>query len=157
MPTFPELDLSGRKRSFVVIDTDGTIVPDGTETAADETLAALKRITGRHETRLTSNRRDAGRNERIAMRAGIRYVRGRKPFRALAETLKEENQGGLPIMVIGDRWLTDGLLAMRLEGEFIPVRPIRSSEEPFGTRFAYAMHGMATAIGIRLMRWCRRP
>ena len=154
---FSEMDFSGRERSFFVIDIDGTIAIDGTDSVDGETRVALGKVGNRHDARLASNGKDGARNARIAETAGIRYAEGRKPFRKLAEDLRKENRERLPFVVVGDRFLTDGLLALRLGGEFIPVRPLRGRHEPFRTRLAYGTHNFATALFLWITGESRRP
>lgn len=140
-----------------MIDIDGTVVPEGISGIDAATRTILRRIADRHEARLASNGRNDARKRSITEGTGIPYTEGKKPFPALVRRLQEENRNGLPFVVIGDRFLTDGLLAFWLEGEFVPVRPLRSGYEPLRTRLAYGVHGIATALCLRLMGGYRKP
>lgn len=143
--------------SFLVIDIDGTLVCDGSETIGAETVHAVRMLAKKNTACIVSNKKDTARNVRVAHTAALPYVHGKKPYKRLVSALRRMNGAGLPFVVIGDRYLTDGLLALRLGGEFVPVRPLRADKEPLRLRIAYAFHESVTALALAVIPFFRKP
>lgn len=143
--------------SFLVIDIDGTLVCDGSETIGAETVRAVRMLAKNNMACIVSNKKDVARNARIARATSLPYVHGKKPHTRLVSALRRMNGAGLPFVVIGDRYLTDGLLALRLGGKFAPVRPLRTGKEPLRIRLAYAFHESVTTLALAVTPFFRKP
>ncbi len=154
---FSRTDLFFPSRSFVVIDIDGTLVTDGLDVPDEAAVRAVSRIAENHDACLVSNKNDPGRNARMARLLSIPYVPGKKPYGRAVSALRRMNAGRLPVITVGDRYLTDGLLALRLGGTFVAVRPLRTRNEPFLLRLSYALHESVTAFALAVIPWFRRP
>jgi HAD superfamily hydrolase (TIGR01662 family) len=111
--------------ALIVLDVDGTLVPDCGRTASAAVLRKVNELKGRgNEVCLCSNSRRGDYAERLAVLAaqldvGVCATAVRKPNRQVLSGLERK---GREIVVIGDKDLTDGLLACRAGTRFIKVR-----------------------------------
>lgn len=122
---FKETNLSSVKDSFVVLDVDGCLVPDKGNILDSETVERVRFLThNRNEIVIISNHKDHIRNKNIASSLGVRYLETelKKPDFRLVKNIKRLNHKNLPVVVIGDKYLTDGVLALILKSSFIRVR-----------------------------------
>jgi decaprenyl-phosphate phosphoribosyltransferase len=108
----------------VVLDVDGTLLPDGEQMVGAAVAARVAEIAARNVIYLASNKRDAARLKALAARLGVRHLprRHRKPSVRVLDEMAAEDRAR-PLVVVGDRWLTDGLLAARVGGRFFRVQP----------------------------------
>lgn len=136
----------------VLLDVDGTLVPDRTEDLADEVAAAVARWRQRCRVLLCSNSPDRARIGRLASRlgCGVANSRYRKPSRRVLEEVGEVEG---PVLVVGDRTLTDGLFAWRIGAAFTRTLPRRQRRERLGARVAYLVDWVASAILRPMLRW----
>jgi predicted HAD superfamily phosphohydrolase YqeG len=113
------------ENSLVILDVDGTIVPDcGRVASADVAAKVLGMKAKGNEVRLCSNSRRGNYAERLSalsaqLEVGVCPVVFRKPSRLALSGLDRK---GRDLIVIGDKDLTDGLLARRAGAHFIKVR-----------------------------------
>jgi predicted HAD superfamily phosphohydrolase YqeG len=111
--------------SLVILDIDGTIVPDCGRSASGAVIAKVLELKGRgNEIRLCSNSRRDDYAERLAalasqLEVAVCPVVFRKPSTLALSGLDRK---GRELVVIGDKDLTDGLLARRAGARFIKVR-----------------------------------
>lgn len=124
MPEIPferVTDLSLNNR-VIILDIDGTIVADNTLEIDPQIQNALNELQKTNVVYLSSNSRNHGRNEAIARNLGIPLLkpRIRKPSKQVFLALPREHRHDL--VVIGDKFLTDGLFAIRIHVPFIKVR-----------------------------------
>ena len=154
---FLKTDYKSLSGNFVVIDIDGTLVYDGSETIDAETVHAVRAIAKNNTVCIASNKEDTIRNARVAHAVSLPYVYGKKPYKKLVSALRRMNTAKLPFVVIGDRYLTDGLLALRLAGRFIAVRPLRTRKESLRIRLSYAFNESVTTLALAVIPWLRKP
>ncbi|HLH98677.1 MAG TPA: HAD-IIIA family hydrolase [Xanthobacteraceae bacterium] len=125
--------------AVVVLDVDGTIVPDAGQVAPPEAVAKVNEIKSRgNEICLCSNSRRGNYAERLAMlgaqlQVSICPVLFRKPSLQAIASLERK---GRPMVVIGDKDLTDGLLARRAGARFIKVRRKLDPADRLSSRMA---------------------
>jgi HAD superfamily hydrolase (TIGR01662 family) len=125
--------------SLVILDIDGTLVPDSGRVAPAEVVEQVRALKTRgNEVRLCSNSRRGNYAERLEAVAaqldvGVCPNVFRKPS-TLAISGVERN--GRPLVVIGDKDLTDGLLARRVGAQFIKVRRKLDSADRLSSRMA---------------------
>jgi len=138
---FAELDVSALRDCLVALDIDGTLGPHGCEELAPGILQQIAiLVVGGNLVRLVSNNTDSGRAKRLAAILGVEVAESAhyKPDpRALGdvpEHLKER-----PLVVIGDKVLTDGRFAKRLGARFYKVKIVRSDDDPWSVRTHYAL------------------
>jgi predicted HAD superfamily phosphohydrolase YqeG len=139
--------------SLVILDIDGTLVPDCGRVASAavvEKVIELKRQG--NEVRLCSNSRRCNFAERLAAIAaqldvGVCPVLFRKPS-PLA--LSGVDRKGRALVVIGDKDLTDGLLARRVGGHFIKVRRKLDPADRISSRMANLIDNVFGPVAIFL-------
>jgi HAD superfamily phosphatase (TIGR01668 family) len=111
--------------AVVILDLDGTLVPDCGTRASPAVVAKVRELKARgNDVHLCSNSRRPGYAARIAALAsqlGIPAspVPARKPSRRALEGI---DLAGRPVVIVGDKDLTDGLLARRCGARFVKVR-----------------------------------
>jgi HAD superfamily hydrolase (TIGR01662 family) len=125
--------------TLVLLDVDGTIVPDSGEIAPPEAVAQVNEMKARgNEICLCSNSRRDNYAERLAalgaqLEVSVCPVLVRKPSIKAIASLESK---GRAMVVIGDKDLTDGLLARRIGARFIKVRRKLDPADRLGSRLA---------------------
>jgi HAD superfamily phosphatase (TIGR01668 family) len=125
--------------ALVALDVDGTIVADSEDSASPPVLAQVRALKAAgNEIQLCSNSRRADyakRLDRLAAQLEITVcpVRFRKPSVAAIAALDRK---GRALIVIGDKDLTDGLLARRVGARFIKVRRKLDPADSLSSRMA---------------------
>ena len=113
------------ENSLVILDIDGTIVPDCGRVASAAVLEKVLELKAQgNEVRLCSNSRRGNYAQRLdaiaaQLEVGVCPVVFRKPSPLAISGLDRK---GRALVVIGDKDLTDGLLARRVDAQFIKVR-----------------------------------
>ncbi len=127
---FQDLDFNRFTDRTVILDLDGCLTPDNETTVTGPVLAAVKTLTADNQVFLLSNKKNHQRNQRLADELGIEYLATslRKPDPRLKRFLAARGATS-PFTVIGDKYLTDGLLAKVLGAEFIKVRRLIGSKQ----------------------------
>lgn len=124
----------------IVLDVDGTLVADGHTDMTDEVHAALGTLASRASVHLCSNAEGTERLAAFAEGTQAQIVRSsyRKPdARVIADVPRTDS-----LVVIGDKYLTDGLLAVFAKGRFVRVRRYRDAQERLSVSVAYALDGL---------------
>jgi predicted HAD superfamily phosphohydrolase YqeG len=125
--------------SLVALDVDGTIVADSEDSVSATVLAQVRALKAAgNEIQLCSNSRrpDYGaRLNRLAAQLEITVcpVPFRKPSISAVAALDRK---GRSLIVIGDKDLTDGLLARRVGARFIKVRRKLDPADRLSSRIA---------------------
>lgn len=155
---FKELNLAPIKNSLIILDIDGTLLADGDRTGAIDPAAAanVQKLTAQgNQVYLCSNgfSHKLERNRGVAKRLNVSYHETpyKKPLKiSVVPIVTAANK---PVIVIGDKFLTDGLLAVNLDVPYIEVRSLRSSKDPLHSRLGY----LIDAVGRYLLCWLARP
>jgi predicted HAD superfamily phosphohydrolase YqeG len=118
---FYELDIRSFQEKTIIVDVDGTIAYDSVNDIASEVQAAMERLKERNTIFLSSNNRLPERVRELAERLGVRALVGpyKKPDLRVLASIGDVPKASL--LVIGDKWLTDGRLAKRAGSQFIKV------------------------------------
>jgi predicted HAD superfamily phosphohydrolase YqeG len=129
----------GIANSLVVLDVDGTIVPDCGRVASAAVLGKVLELKAQgNEVRLCSNSRRGNYAERLdaiaaQLDVGVCPVVFRKPSTLAISGIDRK---GRDLVVIGDKDLTDGLLARRVGAHFIKVRRKLDPADRLSSRMA---------------------
>jgi predicted HAD superfamily phosphohydrolase YqeG len=127
------------ENSLVILDIDGTLVPDCGRVACPVVVEKVLELKARgNEIRLCSNSRRGNYAERLdaiaaQLDVGVCPAVFRKPS-TLAISGVDRN--GRELIVIGDKDLTDGLLARRVGARFIKVRRKLDPADRLSSRMA---------------------
>lgn len=124
--------------SVVLLDVDGTLLPDGSVELDESTTESAKVLTSRNKVYLVSNGTNYQRVEGIAERIGAFVapcgVPAGKPSPLAMEGIA---LNGMPSVVMGDKYLTDGVFAQRTGSRFVLIERKRSGRESLGIRLSY--------------------
>ncbi|HEY4403801.1 MAG TPA: hypothetical protein VGN55_04030 [Xanthobacteraceae bacterium] len=129
----------GFENSLVILDIDGTLVPDCGRVASAPVVAKVDELKARgNEIRLCSNSRRGNYVQRLdaiaaQLEVGVCPVVFRKPSTLAISGLDRK---GRALVVIGDKDLTDGLLARRVGAQFIKVRRKLDPADRLSSRMA---------------------
>lgn len=149
---FRDLPLTELSGATVVLDVDGTLLPDRDIRLHASVREHLALLASSARVYLASNARGGARLDALASGMPVRVIRSRhrKPD---TRVLRDLEQAG-PLIVVGDKYLTDGLLAAFLKARFIKVRPLMSGGERLSVRLAYLLDpllGSAVCFFVRLL------
>jgi predicted HAD superfamily phosphohydrolase YqeG len=129
----------GFENSLVILDIDGTLVPDCGCVASAPVVAKVFELKARgNEICLCSNSRRGNYAQRLdaiaaQLEVGVCPVVFRKPSTLAISGLERQ---GRALVVIGDKDLTDGLLARRVGAQFIKVRRKLDPADRLSSRMA---------------------
>lgn len=156
---FSELNVEKIKNYLIVLDIDGTVVCDGHSALSEEAVKKIGELKKNNKLYFCSNSRDQKRNNEIAELAGVLSVDfcGRKPRKKSLQNI--ENKGNLPILIVGDKFLTDGLLAKNIGADFIKVKRLNGKESLLNN-FIYFIDDLADKIApyifvLRPFHWIK--
>jgi predicted HAD superfamily phosphohydrolase YqeG len=141
------------ENSLVILDVDGTLVPDCGRVATDAVAGKVLGLKAKgNEVRLCSNSRRGNYAERLAalasqLEVGVCPVSFRKPSTLAISGLDRK---GRELVVIGDKDLTDGLLARRAGAHFIKVRRKLDPTDRLSSRMANLIDTVFGPIAIFL-------
>jgi HAD superfamily phosphatase (TIGR01668 family) len=127
---FDQIDVRRLSDSLIILDIDGTLVADNTDAVSSAVREVLKRLAEHNSIYLCTNSRNRERNEAIAAQLNLRLLshRYKKPNKRLLEELLPEHQNHTSMVVIGDKFLTDGLFALRIGAPFLKVKRLRGKD-----------------------------
>lgn len=130
MPRFTDLNPDYFAGALVIVDVDGTITHDAASTVDPVAEAKLIEIARTSEVYLFSNGPDTARTRIMAdSLLGVRSLDSsfKKPDKRVMESV--ENPAGKRLVVIGDKYLTDGRFARNIAAEFVQVARVHGASE----------------------------
>lgn len=146
---FSELDLGPIRDSLVILDIDGTLLADAAQTPDEATIRAARQLSAQgNMVYLCSNgfSHKAKRNQELAdsLQATYYAIDYKKPLKYSFLPLVRGTTK--PVVVIGDKFLTDGLLAVGLGVPYLRVRSLRTKKDSLYVKLAYRIDDLATAL-----------
>jgi len=143
---FKDLNTDGLKGYIIFLDIDGTLVDDNTLELNEATKRKVRELEISNQLYLCSNSRNHERNKKVAELAGIEYIDTdiRKPSKMILELV--DHSSYKKRLVIGDKFLTDGLFAKNIKAEFIKVKRIESDNDRLYIKFLYWIDDLASKI-----------
>jgi predicted HAD superfamily phosphohydrolase YqeG len=138
-PAFEELDAQALREHRILLDVDGTLVADGEDALTDVVQAQLATLAQTNAVYLHSNKGGSDRLRALARATGVHALPDapRKPQRSILHHLPPDDRR--PLLVIGDKWVTDGWFARRVGARFLRVARKRSYRETIPVRLTYAL------------------
>ena len=135
---FSESDISKIYNSIILLDVDGTILFDGTATCSDDIkkqISVLKQQN--NEIYLCSNNKKGTRLTELAQILQVNALETplRKPHPRISRLLSKDK----PLVVIGDKLLTDGLFALFAGAPFVKVKHLWSKDDRFSVKILYGI------------------
>ncbi len=146
MQSFKELNISGLKGYVIFLDIDGTLVDDNKIELSDGAQKNVRELEMNNQLYLCSNSRNHERNRKVGEMAKVEYLDTdlRKPSKKILDLVNDS-----PFkkrLVIGDKFLTDGLFAKNIKAEFIKVKRIESDNDRLYIKFLYWIDDIASKI-----------
>ncbi|MBU1179716.1 HAD hydrolase-like protein [Patescibacteria group bacterium] len=115
------------ENKIVFLDIDGTLIPDNEINFSAQTVECLDKIKQKNKLYLCTNSLNSKRNKNVEGLLNIELlIGGKKPFKGIIKDLDLEKKD---CVVIGDKFLTDGLFAKNIGAEFIMVKKKISGKE----------------------------
>ncbi len=146
--------LSGIKTpSTVLLDIDGTVISDGETTVCESVFGLIRDLVVRgNDVVLVSNSRRPGRVESIANQLGVRYVLSsmKKPNKKLLLDIDFDKSNRL--VVVGDKFCTDGLFARRCGAEFVHVKRKTDRKDRISILIGYYLDDMLWRVASLFFR-----
>jgi len=148
---FEDISIPDEPSCLILLDLDGTLMPDipgdtSIESAVKEKVAQFSQ---HHSVYICTNGKNHDRARKIASELGISFVDSR---------YKKHNKkilNDIPLdpnrqtIVIGDKILTDGLLARRLDAHFYLIKRKKSGKESLFVRLVeYLDDAIAALISL---------
>ena len=134
----------------IVLDIDGTLAPAGSLAVPAWVIQAVSRLKETNTVYLFSNKNLPERNMRVSMLLGVPLIDSpyAKPNPKVLATMPAGT------LVVGDKYLTDGLLAYFTGNEFIKVERLTAPDEPWADKLLSAVDDVVGAMWslFRLMR-----
>lgn len=132
MEKFLDLNINFIGRIFL-LDVDGTLVEDSGENIEAGVIKKVNELKRSNTVYLCTNSRNKRRNSVIEERLGVKIVNlnHKKPSKKiLPEVLTRHDKiDPLKLVVIGDKYLTDGVFAKNIGAKFIKVARITNGYE----------------------------
>jgi predicted HAD superfamily phosphohydrolase YqeG len=124
---------------LIFLDIDGTLTEEGSDKIKAPVLRKIKELKAKNELHLCTNSKDISRNRRVAKTCGVPYLETklRKPNKKLLDLVG--NEGGKPLLVIGNLAIIDGRLARNSGGDFIQVKTLVGRDESWIDKVLYLL------------------
>lgn len=123
---FSDIDMNTIKGSLILLDIDGTLLSEGDDRVSNICVQKVRALKEKNEIYLCSNRKDFIRDAKVSELLGIPFIESplKKPNKKLLDCIPSKELIK-PLVVIGDKFWTDGRFASRIEAQFVKVDPIR--------------------------------
>lgn len=133
----------------IVLDIDGTLLPDKSNHVPPELITYIHTLKHAHDVYVCSNG-EKERTERIAQKLDLPALLVHKPYGRMLSSWKPT--GG--VVVVGDKYLTDGLFAQKLSARFIKVDHVVSFTDSWKITLSYVFDDVVWFIklALKLMR-----
>lgn len=135
---FSELDVEKLcNNNFIFLDIDGTVANDGQHFVDNNILSKINELKKNNELYFCSNKNICDRFKEITAATGIfcLNIPHKKPDVKILKFIK--NHKNFPLLVIGDKFLTDGLFAIRIGARFVMVRRLVSKSDSWQVKTIY--------------------
>lgn len=134
---FNQISSDEIRDNLILLDIDGTITQDDRQDVESEIIDRINELKKYNQIYLCSNSRNHDRNRAVASSCGLKYLDTdiRKPSKKILNLIDV-----IPFkkrLVIGDKFLTDGLFAKRIKADFIKVKRITSKNDKLYIKFLY--------------------
>lgn len=126
---FWELDPEKIHDRCILLDIDGTLVYAGSDHLHPGVYDMIEKLKKNNDIVIFSNGVHKKRNYHVAQKMGLPYARSqwRKPSPLVLRSVPNPNSR--PMLIIGDLFITDGLLALTTGSEYIRVKRYVSDRE----------------------------
>jgi len=150
---FKDLNVKLWSGFAVILDVDGTLTADGGTDPGSAVLAKILELKENNSVFLSTNKKDFNRNAEISRRLNTQFLSTifHKPDARVAQSLPPALRP--TIVVVGDKFVTDGLLARNLKAKFVKVKRIVSPRDSLTNKLIYFVDDILYAlIGKKLLQ-----
>ena len=125
---FCEINIEKYKDYNIILDIDGTLCAEGENLVGEREKAVVNRLKENNFVYIFSNNTNGERSRDVARQVNCEYLEApyRKPCKKIIQYLPDTKK---PILVIGDKFLTDVIFAKRIKAEFILVKSMQSEND----------------------------
>lgn len=131
----------------ILLDIDGVVMADGEEELSEKALPYIQELIGSNDVWLVSNSRRKGRTPKVAGMLNVPWAdtKLRKPDPRILKHVQAVD--GKPLLVIGDKFLTDGLFALttKAKARLLKRRLKSKKDRPFAV-FAYTLDDLVSGF-----------
>lgn len=137
MNYFLQTDFSGITNKTIILDVDGTICQDDLLKVEDPVKSVIAKLKETNQIYLFSNKPSRDRTKVLAEELGINFLNSpfKKPNKKVIESLPQQHQKNY--LVVGDKFVTDGLLAKNIGATFIKVKNLTGPDDGFFLKTIY--------------------
>ena len=134
---FNQLKTGTIKDYLIFLDIDGTLIEDSEIEVDKEGIKKINELKKHNQIYLCPNGPDRKRNRAVAELCKLDYLDTdiKKPSKKILNLI--DIQSPDKKLVIGDKFLTDGLFAKRIKADFIKVKRITSKNDKLYIKFLY--------------------
>jgi predicted HAD superfamily phosphohydrolase YqeG len=134
---FEDIDHASLSEKIIILDIDGTLVGDGESVPSQKVYSIVRQLASVNTVYLLSNKKLPLRNKNLAEFLQIPYLETphRKPNPKIINYLQQRKNR--EIIVIGDKYSTDGIFAKKIGARFIKVKHNKGDMENLKTKFTY--------------------
>lgn len=134
------------KNHTIILDIDGVVMAHAEKTVPDETRRYIETLKARNDMYIVSNGFSKKRKAYTSEALGIPWVDSgyRKPSTRIMRFIDYNVEK--PLVVIGDKILTDGLFAYRIKAQLLLIDRRLSSQDPLITRITYWIDDMIYSL-----------
>lgn len=132
--------LTDLKGALILLDIDGTVTYDHTSSVVEPVVVeTIQLLSQNNRVVAITNSRNFDRSDNLARQLGIERLdtEHRKPSKKIISTI--ENYQTTNTIVIGDKFLTDGLFASNIGAKFFKAKRLVSSNDSLKTRLVYLL------------------
>ena len=149
---FIEMDCQDLAGYLILLDVDGTVMEDGGVELAPGVIKKIDKLKQKNKIYFCSNKNVCKRLEKITVEAGVGCVESpyKKPSSGILKFI--DNGENLPLLVIGDKFLTDGLFAKNIGARFIKVRRILSRKDKWHVKAIYLIDDLFSLFFGKICR-----
>ncbi len=135
--SFNQLDTDKIKDYLIFLDIDGTLIEDSKIEVDKEGIKKINELKKHNKIYLCSNGPDRKRNRAVAAYCELDYLDTdiKKPSIKLLDLVGTTSL--TKKLVIGDKYLTDGLFAKNIKADFIKVKRITGKNDKLYIKILY--------------------
>ena len=134
--------------ALIILDIDGTLTLSGAREVPLPIAQKVRLLVRDNIVYLCSNKKKKDRDAAVAETLGVPWIDSvyRKPSVRVLASIPRHEREGKSMVVIGDKMLTDGLLAFALKAHFFFVERLEGPDTPFIDRLYYFIDDIATRV-----------
>ena len=146
---FHEIDTNKIVNSTVILDIDGTLMCSSQRQISKCVIDKVRALEKNNTVYIFSNNYNTKRNKVIAKSIEVAYIKAphKKPNKKIMKYIKET----CPVVIVGDKYLTDGLFAQFIGASHIRVKRYKCKEDSLWDVFACAFDD-ACYFFVKLLR-----